>query len=542
MRHWSLHPRPGQRIGRVAVLVLVGLCVALTLPSPVPAAAAPAPVARITSGKVAGTVTGDVLRFQGIPYAAAPVGPLRWQSPHPAPSWTGVRPATGAGPRCAQADPAHAGALLAGSNEDCLYLDVTAPRTARNLPVMVWIHGGGNTSGSGVDYDPARLAARGDVVVVTINYRLGVFGFLGHTGLPGSGTFALQDQQQALRWVRDNARAFGGDPNSVTVFGESAGAVDICGLLTSPGSVGLFDRAIMESGSCLTRVPTYAGLNGVVHMGTNDFWNPVGKDNTAGSTLATALGCTGPDPIACLRAASPTDILGAQASTAATFGPAYDTPVLPQDPATALQRGQLVPVPILAGSNHDEARLTTMLTELFAGPFTADSYRAVLRATFGPAEANAIEHEYPAPSDDPGAAFAAMDTDRVFVCPQLSTNRDLANRTPTYGYEFADPHAPTFSPYYSTRPAGAAHTSELAYLFDFRNGGPYQGLDHADLTAAQRQLSNAMIDSWSAFAHTGQASWPAFPTVQSLAPGRIGPVDAWSEHHCGFWSSAHAQQ
>jgi para-nitrobenzyl esterase len=522
--------------------VVVCLCAAVALPAPTLAMTGSAPLARTTSGEVAGTATGDVLRFRGIPYATPPAGRLRWHSPQPAPQWTGIRQATSSGPACAQGDPAKPGTLLAGSNEDCLYLDVTSPRIARNLPVMMWIYGGGNTSGNGADYDPARLAARGDMVVVTINYRLGVFGFYGDTGLPGSGTFALQDQQQALRWVRANASAFGGNPDAVTVFGESAGAVDICALLTSPDSAGLFQRAIMESGSCLTRVPSYAaGLAGTVHVSTSDFWNPVSADDAAGATLATALGCRAADPTGCLRSANPAAVLSAQNSTAVNFGPAYGTPVLPQSPAAALKRGQFTRVPILSGSNHDEARLTTMIIELLAGAFTPQSYHAVLSATFGPAEADAIEHEYPVPSDgDAGMAFATMDTDRVFVCPQLATNRQLADRTRTSGYEFADPTAPTFSPYYSSRPAGAAHASELAYLFDLRNGGPYQGLDHTELAPPQRQLGNTMIDMWAGFARGGHRTWPTYPTVLSLAPSHIGPVDAWAEHHCGFWATTQA--
>jgi para-nitrobenzyl esterase len=523
--------------GPLGVVVLFGAACTTPPAADVPARGA---TARTSSGVVSGAVSGTVRRFRGIPYAAPPVGPLRWRSPQPAPRWTGSRPATRSGPSCAQGDPAKPGAMLAGSSEDCLSLDVVAPRTGGRRPVMVWVHGGGNTSGSGSDYDAARMAARGGVVVVTINYRLGVFGFLGHPGLPGSGTFALQDQQAALRWVRANAAAFGGDPHDVTMFGESAGAVDICAQLTSPQSAGLFDRAILESGSCLTRVPSYAGLDRTVHLNTKDFWVPASSSEATGAAFATTgLRCTGAGAITCLRGKSPAALLGAVTRTGAAFDPAYDTTTLPEDPAPALRRGRIHRVPVLSGNNHDEARLTTMIIELLAGKLTPDTYRAALRSTFGRSKAEAIEHHYPVPAGgDAGLAFATMDTDRVFVCPQLQTSQALARRTRTYGFEFAEPSAPTLSPYYGARPPGAAHTSELASLFDLRNGGPYQGTKKTELTPAERELGNTMIDTWTAFARTGRTAWPAYPTVQSLAPQHIGPVDAWKTHHCDFWSTS----
>ncbi|MCM6772599.1 carboxylesterase family protein [Nocardia sp. CDC159] len=533
--------RPSRLAKQAVLLGILGLSAIMAVASMPMARPAPSSdaLARTSSGMVRGTVAGTVSRFQGIPYAAPPLGPLRWQSPRPVGEWAGVRPATASGPRCAQEDPGKPGTLLAGSSEDCLYLDVTTPRGGGGRPVMVWIHGGGNTAGSGADYDPARMATRGDVVVVTINYRLGVFGFFGHPGLADSGTFALRDQQAALRWVRTNAAAFGGDPHNITVFGESAGGVDICAQLTSPGSAGLFDRAILQSGSCLTRVPTFAGLDGTVHMSTDDFWVPVSEDEAAGATLAAALQCTSPDTIGCMRGKSPSDVVGARWQTNAGFGPAYHTAALPLDPALASSRGQFHRVPVLSGYTRDEARLTTMLTELLAGqPFTPDSYHTVLRATFGSRTADAIAHQYPVPDNgDAGLAVATMDTDRVFACPQLTTIRALATQTPTYGYEFADPDAPTFIPYYSARPAGAAHTSELAYLFDLRNGGPYRGSEPAELTPAQRALGNAMIDIWTGFARTGRAPWVTYPTVQSLAPQGNSPADAWTTHRCDFWST-----
>ena len=211
-------------------------------------------VVHTTSGAVRGTLAGGYRTFAGIPYAAPPVGRLRWTSPQKAKTWTGTRDATQPGNACPQT----AGFLgdPASDTEDCLYLNVTTPRnTGENkLPVMFWIHGGGFYSGSGSLYGAQRLATEGNVIVVTLNYRLGVFGFLAHPALDGkthkSGDYGLEDQQAALRWVHDNAKAFGGDAGNVTLFGESAGGISTCSHLAAPASKGLFQRAIIQSGPC----------------------------------------------------------------------------------------------------------------------------------------------------------------------------------------------------------------------------------------------------------------------------------------------------
>ena len=188
--------------------------------------------------------------FNGIPYAAPPVHGLRWKAPQPVKPWRGVRDALTLSSACPQQDnPEAPGGSV---NEDCLYLNVTTPvkKAERPRAVVVWIPGGGFFSGAGTNYEASKLATRGDVVVVTVNYRLGIFGFFGYPGLPGSGTYGIQDQQAALRWVQRNARAFGGDPRNVTVAGESAGGMSVCAQLTSPTATGLFAKAVMQSGSC----------------------------------------------------------------------------------------------------------------------------------------------------------------------------------------------------------------------------------------------------------------------------------------------------
>ncbi|GAA3865800.1 carboxylesterase family protein [Saccharothrix violaceirubra] len=480
------------------------------------APARPGPEVTTDGGTVRGSRTGQVESYRGIPYAQAPVGALRWHPPLPARPWSGVRDATASGSPCAQT------ILPTGSAEDCLYLDVTTPR-GTGRPVLVWLHGGGNTMGSGADIDPARLAARG-VVVVTINYRLGVFGFFGHPGLAGSGTFGLQDQQAALRWVRANAAAFGGDPRVVTLAGQSAGAVDVCGQLTSPGAAGLFHRVIMQSGSCRTGQPTY-GADGEVRVGVGGFWAPVADRERSGAAVAAELGCGDVD---CLRGRSTEELLRHEAG----FGPAYGTPTLPENPVTAVAAGRVHRVPVLSGNTRDEARLTTMYAELPLGrTLTAQEYAEALRVAFGADRAAAVLREYPAGADA-GAALSALDTDRVFACPQLRTGRDLARFTPVHAYEFADPDAPTSSMYFGQRPAGASHGSELAYVFDLRVG-PYAGLTPTSLTPRQRALSDTMIDNWAGFVRTGTVPWRS---VRSYAPDRIGSVDGWTAHRCSFWS------
>ncbi|MGW2994628.1 carboxylesterase family protein, partial [Streptomyces sp. NPDC001193] len=192
-------------------------------------------VVRTDHGLVRGVSHGSYTTFLGIPYAAPPTGPLRWRAPVPPAGWRGVRDATTAGQRCVQMPTPGAGAVL--GSEDCLHLNVTTPtpKTAgAKRPVLVWMHGGAFLGGSGGDYRTERLALRGDAVVVTVNYRLGIFGYFGHPGLGSAPPFGLADQQAALRWVRSNAERFGGDPANVTLFGESAGALGICAHLTSP--------------------------------------------------------------------------------------------------------------------------------------------------------------------------------------------------------------------------------------------------------------------------------------------------------------------
>ncbi|GIH19878.1 carboxylesterase/lipase family protein [Rugosimonospora africana] len=505
-------------------------------------AGASAGVVHTRSGAVRGLAAGGVERFLGLPYAAPPVGALRWRSPQPAPTWSGTRDATRSGPPCAQ------GAALSEASEDCLYLDVTVPRQApapAPRPVMVWLHGGGFTQGAGGDYDPTRMASQGGAIVVTVDFRLGIFGFFGHPGLPGSGTFALQDQQAALRWVRDNISAFGGDPHNVTLFGQSGGSVATCAQLTSPPAAGLFQRVIMESGTCALDWPANSAALGDP---AGSFFKPVAAIQQAGDSAAAAVDCqrdTDAAELACLRSL-PTHALDDQF---ANFGvAATGTPVLPVDPETALRSGAFHRVPVLSGHTRDEHRLIAGILAAAGWWIAPDEYPALIEQSFG-ADAPAVLARYPLSRyDNDGAlAWSAVFTDRMWSCTQIETENALARYVPTYTYEFADEHAQPFGDLPPDFPAGASHASEVPYLFDVAGRPPITGDGYTD---QQRGLAASMIGYWTTFARTGNpsgrgAAWPATRPAHAeqparrLAPGPggVAPVDGYAEHQCAFWQT-----
>jgi para-nitrobenzyl esterase len=488
------------------------------------------------AGPVQGEVADGFLRFQGIPYAAPPVGELRWRSPQPVAPWTEP------GSPCSQvSDPLTGGDAGA---EDCLYLNVTVPGDLPPddpKPVIVWIHGAFFGGGSGHVFDPRRLAVQGDVVVVTINYRLGALGFFGYPGLAGVGAYGLEDQQAALRWVQRNAAAFGGDPGNVTLAGESAGGMSVCAHLTSPGAAGLFHRAIIQSGSCLIDWPANTILPDTPAV---SIWATTEEVEEIGQIVARDFGCGEPAPgaIECLRRLPAAELV-AHPLSAAFSRPAFGNRILPENPAIALREGRLHRVPVLTGHTRDEGRLFAAL--FFDGPETDDEYRALLDAAFGD-HAEWVATVYPAQSEgSPGLTWAAVITDRVWVCPTLAGNRFLALVVPAYAYEFADRDAPGGIPgTASDFPLGAYHSTELQYLFDFIG-------EDSQLTPEQRELANRMIGDWANFAAagdpngTGLPPWRLFrdddptPFVQRLAPAGDEPgfVDATAEHQCDFWAS-----
>ncbi|AUX39966.1 carboxylesterase [Sorangium cellulosum] len=496
------------------------------------------------AGPVRGVVHEDHRLFQGIPYAAPPVGALRWQAPQPASPWTEPRDATRPGSPCPQTPTAYT--PIGSVDEDCLYLDVITPRSGdpeRLRPVMVWLHGGGEATGAGSAFDARRLAVGGDVVVVTINFRLGIFGFLGYPGLDGSGTFGLQDQQAALRWVQRNIAAFQGDPGNVTLFGESWGAFAASAQLTSPAADGLFHRVALQSGFALADYPAGTFFPGLPAL--PPFWSPAAELEATGMALAVEQGWVEPESetdaaLERLRGVPVEELLP---HTARFTMPAFGNDVLPESPAEALRAGRFHDVPVLSGATQDEGRLFVALSyETEDDPMTPERYRALLVEAFGEA-AEQVEAKYPVEAyGSPALAWAAVITDRVWWRATQEQNRSLAAHTPVFAFEFADRDAPAAFLAPPGFPLGAHHASDVVYLLDFVG-------EASGLSPEQQRLSQQMIAYWSQFARAGDPNhpdlppWPPFrgeaPYVQSLAPGDGGirGVDIEATHQLDFWST-----
>jgi para-nitrobenzyl esterase len=516
------------RSGRVLALALTVACaVACSAGCTAPDAGADDPRITIGQGELHGSTDGTTVRYQGIPYAAAPVGDRRWAPPEGPASWSDPRDATRPGPRCPQTDPPLGFPLPSnpaadpGTAEDCLTLAVTAPADATadsGLPVLVWLHGGGFRSGAGSDYDPARLAAEGRMVVVTPNYRLGVLGFLALPGLPGGGTFGLLDQQAALRWVQREIATFGGDPTRVTLAGESAGADSVCAQLTSPAAGGLFSRAILQSTTCnpVNLIDAIAPGSG---PGT-DIWKPVGYPAASAAAMATAAGCTDPvTRLACLRNQPVPSVI----DVGNYWTPATGTDTVPVRPSDAIAAGRRAMVPVLIGTNRDEG---FGFVGGYYGVNGIDATRfAGLLAQVAGDRLDRAAQAYPVAGRTPAEAWAQVVGDRGYSCPDLGTYGVLAAQAPTFAYEFAE------------TPLAAPHTFELPYLFTITGGQP-------DLSPAQEALGVTMRRAWAAFAATGNpgAGWPAFgptgPIVHLAAAGTatMSAADFAAEHHCDVWS------
>jgi len=496
-------------------------------------------VVATAGGAVRGKAVAVTDEFLGIPYAAPPVGALRWQAPRPSAPWPGVRPAVSYAPHCPQPSSPFG---VASTSEDCLYLNVFTPadHDARNLPVMVWVHGGSLRTGESDDYNPAGLVRHG-VVVVTINYRLGALGFLADAALasrPGgpSGDYGLMDQQAALRWVQRNIRGFGGNPGSVTLFGESAGGLSTLSQLVSPGARGLFQRAIVESGTYQLTEPSLAAAE----TAGQAFAAKAGcASDTARNTASGTGSGTGSGTAACLRRLPVSTILTDQNPVGYT--PDLDGAVLTQSIKTALARGQFNRVPVIIGTNHDEYRLFVAVIQFLGEQVTAANYQSMIASTLGvtPAVASRIAAQYPLSRyPSPPVALGAVGTDAIFACHALTAEKSLSRYVPVYAYEFNDENAPELFLPPVGFPYGAAHASELPYLFS-----PATVAHPAPFTQAQQQLAAAMKQDWTNLAKTGvpATGWPRFTgtsqQVLSLMPPRPRPeTDFSAQHHCAFWA------
>ncbi|HEY4568301.1 MAG TPA: carboxylesterase family protein [Kribbella sp.] len=488
------------------------------------------PVVATNNGIVRGLSVDGTYAFRGLPFAAPPTGELRWQPPHPAVSWQGVRDATTYASGCPQAPGiAPPGPL----REDCLYLNVSTPtlHPVSKRPVLVWIHGGGLIQDSGSNYDGTKLAAAG-AVVVTVNYRLGALGFLAHPALaarPGgpAGNYGLMDQQAALRWVQANISRFGGDPHNVTIAGESAGGLSVLAHVVSRSSNGLFHRAIVQSGTFALQQESLA------------------QAEAFGKEFATKVGCP-TQTAACLREV-PAQTLVDNVSTATALIPGVvDGAVLKESIGSALAAGRFNRVTVLNGSNHDEEALFTLggrvvsrgYNVAYTSPVTRQNYQSNIASALrvSPSRAAALAAEYPLSAyPTPDKAFGTLIGDATFACTAAQVDQWTASRVPTYGYEFNDDTAP-----FIFAPAGtlsvATHGSELWYLFDLPNA-PFP----APLNAEQTALADAMRSAWVNFAATGDPStpsvhWPAVGpaghVLSLLTPSPQVETSFASRHHC----------
>jgi len=461
-------------------------------------------IASAPDGEYQGTVETETISFKGIPYAQPPLGPLRWQPPRalaPAPV---LRGATEYGPACPQS--ALSGDTLniaapANQSEDCLKLNIWTPaqRATAKLPVMVWIHGGWFSRGSARPYPGDELARKGQVVVVTLNYRLGALGFLVHPRLAAespkhsAGNYGLLDQIEALRWVQKNIAAFGGDPDRVTLFGQSAGGFSVCYLLASPLTHGLFQRAIMESGTCGMDGPTPAAIKA-----------------RQGIALSSALNCeTQADVLDCLRHRSAADIVAALPSTASYggevyYGPSQDRYVLPASGRDLLASGQGDHVPVMIGSTRDDASRFVPHIE------TRQAWIDYVHLHW-PKQAERLLALYPVERDETAHDMVVRAfTDLHYGCPALQTANLLAAQGhPTYRYLFM--YVPPFG---AQQQIGAYHGAELPYVFgDLRTAhGHHYGPE-------DQRLSDRLVATWAQFAATGQPTGPGLPAWPPLVAG-----------------------
>ena len=474
---------------------------------------------KVDGGKVQGTLTGGVAAFKGIPYAAPPVGALRWKAPQPATRWKGVRQAVEFGPHCMQGNIyGDMGFRDKGPSEDCLSLNVWTPAAsaAARLPVMVWIYGGGFGAGATSEgrQDGQNLAKKG-VVVVSMNYRLGVFGFFSHadlakeSGHDSSGNYGLLDQVAALQWVHRNIAAFGGDPAQVTIFGESAGSFSVSAQMASPLAQGLFQRAIGESGAYFsTTLPLL----------------PLAKSEEADAKFAESIGA---HSLADMRAKPPAQLLDAAVKQHEIwFAPNIDGYFLPQTVREIYAAGKQSHVPLLAGWNHDEGGYGSIFQK--DAP-TAANFTAYAHKHFGD-RAEEFLKLYPAAGDEQAQQSAqdlAGDQFIAFSTWKWLEMQGATGQSTLYRYEFDDaPPAPAKpEARASAPPRGAYHSAEIEFVFG--------ALASKDLPwrPEDKALSDLMSTYWSNFAKTGDpngAGLPRWPVYNSQANYPVMHLDATS--------------
>jgi para-nitrobenzyl esterase len=492
-------------------------------------------LAKTSCGDYQGNDRGNGWSFLGIRYAAAPSGPRRWRSPESPACPSGTVTANAYAPVCPQLD-RDSGA--AEGDEDCLAVNVFTPKAtfpAGRKPVMVFIHGGGNVVGSAREevvpgrllYDGAALAEASGNVVVTLQYRLGPLGWLVHPALDAetpdarAGNYALEDLIAALKWVRRDIAAFGGNSDRVMIFGESAGGVNVCALLASPAAAGLFTSALIESGGCIADTRSTA--------------------LATGTTLVDNVGCsTASDIPTCLRSKTPAELLAAlppQVSVVgsqAPYQPNVDGTLLPAAPLDAIRNGQHYRVPTVIGTNADETGRDVPLT------FSEAQYQLILASTFpNPVVRAQVANVYSSTTfGSARLAYVALTSDVKFTCPARTIARALTNAQtePVYRYFFTEvPDAPTSSVY------GAVHGLELLYVFgviDIQGYSP---------TAAERMLSTSMQAYWGSMAATGTPNPAGAPAWTPYDPNRdnhlvldsaaLAMGEEVNTARCDFWAT-----
>jgi para-nitrobenzyl esterase len=504
-----------------------------------------------TSGLVRGMndTEAEACVWKGIPYAAAPVGELRWKAPKSHPGWSGVREATEFSSQCMQVPNMLANKRL-GFSEDCLYLNIWAPERSGIFPVMFWIHGGGLNDGAASIpmYYGDKLAGQKDVVLVSINYRLGPFGFLALREFAEedprgiSGNYGLLDMVEALKWTRDNIASFGGDPENVTIFGESAGARSVCNLIVCPLAKGLFHKAIIQSGGCAAR--------------------SMDECNADAAVFAESLGCEGPGAAACMRQKSADEIIEAVKKNKGT-GPAFSDNTVEfkicidgwaqvDKPIKIIRSGKHNNVPLLAGSNRDEFKLFALRGfPLYYRLLPSSMLDKISGERFKPREDTLDWYENLYPSSSyrrPADRWLAGVTDATYSCRGLQVVDAIAPHQPrTYYYRF------DYNRHRFPHLVGAAHGVEIVYIFDtVKQKGIFNIYNRNQLKGSE-PLVDIIMGYWTNFAKTGDPNglglpqWPAYNTQSrqrmhlDLPPRAMPALDTvekcefWAEQDTGGW-------
>lgn len=529
------------------------------------------PIIQTEKGTVRGSVTANhIQQFLGIPYAKAPTGKLRWMPPQEMEPWKGIKNATEFSNACPQVTTLGPFAGPTTVNEDCLYLNVFTTGETRSLkPVIVWIHGGGNFAGSSADYDPTPLVQGQpdgqETVVVTFNYRLGLFGTLSTPSLNSEGhpwgNYGVLDQIAVLKWVKQNIAKFGGDPDRVTLGGQSAGAYDTVANMLSPLSEGLFNRAIvMSSPGFAAGFPT---ANTALHNGT---------------AFAKAAGCEVNDA-KCLRSLSAARILQLQGapnmnSAFITGTPFVDGTIIPQQPAVAWQTGSFNKMPVMGGSTEDEASFFTGVTEYYSAPlFYGPSWKSMDIESFNQSMKpgsfclwcnnnqmpnDAFKHySLSQHQDDPMEAYQRLLTD-IAKCQEQNVLREWVTQIPVYAYDFTYNDAPFYFPKMPGFKPGASHTADIQFVFkNFHGGQLGVNIDQKtgvprELNSQEQQLADQMVGMWTRFAATGNPNGSGdqpWPRMRSIKDGHyyIQDVNATTmssqkyrqKYQCDYWNSKH---